>query len=224
MDAANNRELWLPRYSYADADYLAKVSRGTTKRWLSGYYYRRDGERRSQPPVTPRDPADAGVSFIDLIEVVAIGQLKERGFPLGQIRNIVAACQRFFEDDRPLVTRRFKVSGAEIFVDPNASFLIEVGRHRGALAWRDVFGPFVEELDYGQEFAVRWWPLGRNQAVVVDPEYGYGFPVIAGSGVRTEVVLERFRSGDLAPQIATDFNVSEVEVERALQFELDRAA
>ncbi len=48
--------------------------------------------------------------------------------------------------------------------------------------------------------------------------------MIADSGVRTEIILERFRAGDLNEQIAADFNVTALEVQRALQFESQRAA
>jgi uncharacterized protein (DUF433 family) len=219
----HNRELWLPRYSYAEADHLAKVSRGTAKRWLYGYEYRREGGRRLRPPVTPRDAHGAGVSFIDLVEIVAIGQLKAQGFPLGQIRRIVEACQRFFNDERPLVTRRFRTSGIEVFVSHDGN-LLEVGRRRGEIAWRVFLEPFLKNLDYEEDWAIRWWPLGHDQPIVVDPEYGFGLPVIARSGVRTEIVLERFKAGDLPDRIAEDFNVTPVDVQRALQFELDRAA
>jgi len=58
----------------------------------------------------------------------------------------------------------------------------------------------------------------------MDPEYAYGLPVIVNSGVRTEIVLERFQAGDLDEQIAADFNISPLEVQRALQFEVKRAA
>jgi uncharacterized protein (DUF433 family) len=42
--------------------------------------------------------------------------------------------------------------------------------------------------------------------------------------VRTEIVLERFQSGDLEDEIARDFGITPLEVQRALQFELQRAA
>ncbi len=218
--------LILPRYSYAEADYLAKVSRGTSRRWLAGYeYLRPSGERVKQPPVTPGVEAEEAVSFIDLVEVVAIGKLKERGFSLRQIRAIVRTCQGFFDVDRPLTTLRFKTGGREIFVN-GGDHLTEVGRRRGMRAWTDVLEPFLHDLDYDAELelANRWWPLGKVIPIVVDPDYGYGFPVIVKSGVRTEIILERFQAGDLEDQIAKDFNVERIEVERALQFELNRAA
>ena len=222
----DSSDLLLPRYSYAEADYLGKVSRGTSKRWLSGYeYLRRSGERVRQPPVTPGVEVEGAVSFVDLVEIAAIGKLKERGFSLPQIRRIVRNCQSFFQVDRPLPTLRFKTGGREIFVSGTYD-LTEVGTRKGMRAWNEVLEPFLEDVDYDAELEVanRWWPLGRVNRIVVDPDYGYGFPVIVQSGVRTEIILERFQSGDLEGQIAKDFNVRRIDVQRALQFELNRAA
>ena len=214
-----------PLYGFADADYLANVSRGTAKRWLAGYaYYDTRGQQVVQPPVTPGVQGEESVSFADLVEIAAIGRLKETGFSLRMIREIVRNCQEILRVQRPLTTLRFKTGGHEVFVD-RGDVLLEVGRKKRMQAWNEVLDPFLQELDYdANQLVARWWPLGRSTPVVIDPQYGFGFPVVAKSGVRTEIILERFRAGDLKEQISADFNIEQVHVERALQFELQRAA
>jgi uncharacterized protein (DUF433 family) len=216
--------LWMPRYSFADADYLAGVGRGTSKRWLEGYEYRRRDTKVSQPSISGAERASDAVSFVDLVEVVAIGKLKDFGFSLRSVREIVKNCQEMFETERPLVTLSFKIGGREAFVERDGA-LMEVGRHKRMSAWKEVLIPFLQDLDYSQEEVVhRWWPLGRQNIIVLDPEYGYGYPVIQNSGVRTEIVLERFKAGDPEDLIASDFNLDPSDVQRALRFELLRAA
>jgi len=214
-----------PLYGFAEADRIAKVTRGTAKRWIEGYSYGRpDGVRVTRPPITLRRPgAGDGVSFRDLIEVVAIGGFKEHGLSIASIRRIVAACQQLFREPYPLSAYAFKVGGRDVFVG-NGDVLHDVLRHRGAMAWDEVLGPFLATLDYRDSFAFRWWPLGRSKPIVVDPEFGFGLPVILGSGVKTEIVRERFEVGDSIEQISYDFNITPIEVESAIQFELNRAA
>ncbi len=214
-----------PLYGFADADHLANVPRGTSKRWLEGYaYYGTQGQRIVQPPVTPGAQKQGHVSFVELVEVGAIGRLKEAGFSLRMIREIVHNCQEILGVPRPLATLRFKTDGREVFVD-RGDTLLGVGRKKRMQAWNEVLEPFLQELEYGaHRMAARWWPLGRSTPIVIDPEYGFGFPVVAQSGVRTEIILERFRAGDLSEQISADFNIKPVQVEQALQFELQRAA
>lgn len=216
-----------PRYGFADADYLANVTRGTAKRWLEGYTYDdTHGQRVVQPPITSGVHREEGVSFLDLVEIAAIGRLKEARFSLRMIREIVRNCQEILGVPRPLTTLRFKTGGGEIFVDRgDTPTLLEVGRKKRMQAWKEVLEPFLQNLEYdANRLVARWWPLGRSAPVVIDPQYGFGFPVVAKSGVRTEIILERFRAGDLNEQISADFNIEQVDVERALQFELQRAA
>jgi uncharacterized protein (DUF433 family) len=212
-------------YGYAEADRIADVSRGTSKRWIEGYsYIQPGGGRISQPPVTPgREVVGGEVSFADLVEIVAIGGFKRHGFSVPTIRRIVENCQAQFGERFPLSTQTFRIGGRDVFVS-DGSTLHDVLRRRGAAAWDDILAPFLETLDYRDSFAYRWWPLGRSKSVVVDPAFGYGLPVVAGSGVRTEIVRERFEAGDSVKQIACDFNVTPNEIESAIQFELQRAA
>src|SRR5689334_20514237 len=108
-DIAIPRRVARPLYSYADADCLAGVSRGTSRRWLKGYAYTSsDGERVQRPPITTGVERDGAVSFIDLIEVVAIGSLKKRGLTLREIRKIVSECQTDLGFPRPLTSLKFK--------------------------------------------------------------------------------------------------------------------
>jgi uncharacterized protein (DUF433 family) len=54
--------------------------------------------------------------------------------------------------------------------------------------------------------------------------YGFGLPVVSGSGVRTEIVAERFRAGDAKEEIAYDFGLDPRGTESALRYELPNAA
>ena len=210
-----------PRYGYAEADRLARVTAGTSRRWTRGYSYQsRDGERVQRPPVGKTDSSvGVAVSFADLIEVAAIRGLRTLGFSLPQIREIVEGCQHIFESDRPLLSHRFKVDGRDAFVERDEGVLVSVLRGKRKTAWNDVLEPFLETVDWQDGWAQRWWPAGRSSQVVLDPQFGYGLPVIEGTGVRTEILVERGDAGDSIDQIAADFGVSTESVRDALKYE-----
>lgn len=211
--------LHVPLYSYAESDHLAGVTRGTSKRWIDGYeYWSADGNRIVLPPVTLVEYEHNGISFLDLIEIRAIGNLKAAGFSLRNIRDIALTCQQMFGETHPLVTLRFRTAGPDIFVPSNGS-LIEVGKKKGQHAWKEFLAPFLQDVEYEHEMARRWYPLGKANLVVVDPDYGFGLPVTRNSGVRREIIQERFQVGDSVDQIAQDFNMHRDEVEQALRFE-----
>lgn len=209
-----------PRYSFAEAARLARVRPATSRRWIAGYSRRvEDGERG-----TP--PAEGSASFADLVEVAAIRGLLDLGLPIRGIRAIVETCRDRFQSERPLLSHRFRADGRDAFVrlDAMEGELVSLPRGKGGIAWDEVLGPFLDTVEYEGEWVHRWWPGGRERTVVVDPRYGYGLPVVAGTGVRTEIIRERVEAGDSPEQIGRDFGVSRRAVEHALEFERSLAA
>lgn len=214
-----------PLYTYADADRIAGVKRGTSSRWLKGYASRdEEGAQMRRPPITPGARSEEAVSFLDLIEVIAIGRLRERELSMPKIRGLVRYCREILHMRRPLATERFKTDGRDIFIEAGQGRLLDVGRGGGQQVWDEVLDPFLKTIDYHHEFAWRWWPLGKDVDIVVDPDYGFGLPVIEGSGVRTETIAERHRAGDTKDEIAYDFGVKVPQVEDALRYEIPEAA
>jgi uncharacterized protein (DUF433 family) len=77
-------------------------------------------------------------------------------------------------------------------------------------------------VEYEGEIVRRWWPLGKDVAVLVDPDFGFGLPVVEGVGVRTEIIAERHRAGDSTDEIAYDFDVTPRQIKDALQWEMPK--
>jgi len=217
-----------PLYTYAEADRLAGVSRGTSSRWVKGYKYLNEGgERVSQPPVTAgaEGRTEGGVSFFDLIGIKAMDGLRDLGFSTRKIRDVIKYVRDELGVDYPLATQKFKTDRRRIYMHAGDGRLLEVlGGHRGAQALDEVLDPFLEDLDYHNDLARRWWPLGKGEPVMVDPAYGFGLPVVVGSGVRTELVAERAEAGDSHEVIAYDFSLTPRQVESALKLENKLAA
>lgn len=215
-----------PLYSYVEAARLARVAPATARLWLLGAAEGHGlGTMGGRLPVSPRANPDpgAGVSFLELVELAAIGELRRYRFSLPAIRQIVDTCRKLLRVDHPLASEVFKIDERDIFVQRDG-VLVDVLRRRGAQAWADVLNPFLDTLDYQDQLARRWWPLGKDKAVVIDPDFGFGFPVVDGTGVRTEILYERFRAGELSDEIAADFRLEPTQVERAVQYEVERLA
>jgi uncharacterized protein (DUF433 family) len=212
-------------YSYAEADRLARATRGTASRWLKGYVSQDEwGVQTWQPPVTRSSRSLEAVSFLDLIEVVVIDKLRKQNVSLPKIRNFVRHCTEILGLPRPLVTETFRTDGREIFLSVGGEVLWEIGPQGVQQVWDEVLSPYLRTIDYQHELAQRWWPRGREIRVVIDPAYGFGLPVVYGSGVRTEIILERHNVGETNEEIAEDFGLRVPEVEDALRYELDEAA
>lgn len=214
--------VFAPRYWYAEAERLAGVSRGTAKRWLKGYHHRGpDGEPRFRAPLIRREHPDSDVSFADLVEIAALKRWRDLRWPPPAIRKVAEGCRRLSGVDRPLITERFKREAPDVFANEIAD-LADLSPRQGAQAW-ETMRAFLDSLDYEDDFVSAWWPRGRDVPVAIDPDYGFGLPVVVCSGLRTllrtEIVLEQFRAGETAAAIAEDYRLPLRSITAAIDFE-----
>ena len=60
--------------------------------------------------------------------------------------------------------------------------------------------------------------------IVIDPNLSAGRPVIACTGLATQVIAERYTAGESIDQLAQDYERASEEIEEAIRFELKAAA
>jgi uncharacterized protein (DUF433 family) len=61
--------------------------------------------------------------------------------------------------------------------------------------------------------------------VVIDPRISFGRPVLAGSGIPTAVIADRYKAGESVDELADDYGRKRLEIEEAIRCELaERAA
>ena len=76
----------------------------------------------------------------------------------------------------------------------------------------------IDHIDYMGAWAGRWFPLGKEKPIVIDPKISAGRPVIRGRGVPVDVVWSQKKAGVDVDFIAKDFQITPVEVEGAYDY------
>jgi hypothetical protein len=89
----------------------ATISRQTVSRWIRGYDYFVDGERRHSDPLWHPDYANDDdvieLSFRDLIELRFVKAFRDLGLGLPTIRECFKRAVEEVQDERPFSTRKF---------------------------------------------------------------------------------------------------------------------
>lgn len=209
----------------------AVLSGKKLRRWALGYRYRtvdRAILREAEPIVGARLRGEGYdlFTFAELIELLVIGAFREEGVSSAVIRAARnRACEMFGEN--PFARRRFETDGKHIFVTlaaaelgsklSEANFTLEVTRGQGAL--EAVVRPLFRRIDYIGDLAGRFWPLGRNRSVVIDPARSFGEAVENESGVPTATLYATHKAGESNSAIADWYGVSLQGVADALEYE-----
>ncbi len=213
-------------YSLPEASRLASVPRRTLTNWVRGYRYPVDGRTAKARPVV-RPPERDALSFVNLMEALALAGYREAGVPMQRVRKALDFAARVIEHPHILASERLLTDGKDLFWEyqersRNGELdLVNLSR-QGQKVFPEAVMRYLQQVEWGSDrFATRWWPgaeRGRGR-VVVDPHRAFGAPVLAGTGIRTEDLFSRFRAGEPIEELAQDYGVKLGDVEAAIRIE-----
>ena len=201
-------------YEVPEAARLAGLKPAQLRRWLGG---------REAPPLwrteLPVVEDRIGLGFHDLVQARILGELVRQGLHPRLLRRLVAEAREMLRTEHPLAHARFRTDGKRLYLE-----LLEEERRiydldRRQYGFHRVIEPSLKSLEYHGEMAARWWPLGRNTLVVLDPERAFGKPVASESGVPTATLFEQYVVHGSYRRVARIFDVREREVRDAVRFE-----
>jgi uncharacterized protein (DUF433 family)/DNA-binding transcriptional MerR regulator len=221
----NDNNIHIGIYSIPEAARLTGLGESRVRRWLTGYSYAATGGRRKVQPVWSGQLAPIrgrrAVSFRDLIEMKFVDAFLRAGVSWKTIRDVQELARQQFHFDHPFSTNRFRNDGSHLVMtvlqgDQEAGLFDIATRQQTFLAAAD---PFREELEMNEfDEVCRWWPMGRQRYVVLDPIRMGGRPIAARSGVPVTVIQHAVRRGLTAEHIASDYDIAAEEVTDAVAY------
>ncbi len=227
-------------YSRPDAARLLGMSPDRLRRWVGGYTYwlrdhaGQDKSRRRQGPVVNAVLRVIGrsmaLSFLELMELRVVKALVDRDVSLQHVRRAAGLAADRFQTRHPFASRRVFTDGRHIFSavsdEQDAPNIVKwTSAEIDQVVAGPVFDQFLSEIEFDQttSLATRWWPLGREVPIILDPAISFGAPVIVGTGVRTST-LDRLARASSTRDAAIAFEVELAQAHAAVDFERALAA
>ena len=129
----------------------------------------------------------------------------------------------------PLIFRQLETDGLDLFTERYGR-LVNIDRD-GRLAVRELLSGALRRVERDDRgIPIKFYPYTRSSVadapsmVVIDPTLSGGRPVLAGTGLATELIAERCKAGESVKGLAKDYEREESEIEEAVRCELGRAA
>ena len=213
-------------YTVPDAARLTGVSTSRIRRWLRGYKAERRVGKIERPqlwhgqlePIADR----LALGFLDLIEVRFVDAFLKAGVSWKTLRSARTRAQEIYKLEHPFCTLKFVTDGCCIFDKLKKGRKGElIDLERGQQVFPVVIKPFLKELQFAAKAGTleRWWPLGKNRHVVLDPTLSFGQPIIAVGNVPTEVLFRAVKAGQTHEEVADWYEVPLQSVKDATRFE-----
>jgi uncharacterized protein (DUF433 family) len=88
-------------------------------------------------------------------------------------------------------------------------------------SFNKIVEPFCRRLDFDaiDSLAERYWPLGKDRSVVVDPQHRYGEPTIKGTNIGVDIIAGMANKGESKEKIAMLYDLKVEQVNDAIEFE-----
>jgi uncharacterized protein (DUF433 family) len=214
-------------YTAAEASCLTGIPRARLRRWLRGYTYWAGGPVASVAPVwrrqVPNIDGTVGLGFLDLIEARFVDAFRRASVPWPVIRRCAEQARALSGSDHPFSSQRFRADGRTIFAEvvdqTGERQFLDPAKSQFAFA-RIIGASLYAGIEFSdRDMPVRWWPLGRDTPVVIDPTRAFGQPIVSDAGIPTSTLVEAVKAEGSAVTVAHLFQVKPRSVRAALRFE-----
>lgn len=208
-------------YAYSDVDRLVGLHSGTARRWLEGY---ERGGRFYDPVLRPEPTGGDDVTWGEMVEARLLAEFRSRDVPVQRLRPAIVQLRKEFGPYPLAHVRPFlDVEGRELVRVVQEQVGLErplqlVVVRNGQLVLVDAAERFRSAVEYVGDVVGRLKPDIRTPDVVMDPRHSFGQPAIRN--VRTESLAEDFRAGTSREELADLYDLSPLQVDEAIRFEL----
>lgn len=216
-----------PSYPAAEAGRLVGLTASRVRRWLAGYGYSYGDAVRHQPPVLRRGETGSYASFLDLVDLLFVKRFLDHGISLQKVRRALDEAHEILGTNH-FARQSFFTDGSNIYLEvrEKGEAILEL-LSDGQWVIAPVIRQLATEIDFAspEGLARRWFPLGRNRPVVLDPFVSFGAPTVVGRGVKTSNVHDLFvAENEQLAAVRAWWDLAEGEVEAAVEFERRMAA
>ncbi len=213
-------------YTISQVSRYTRINKSSIKRWVKvvegDHYY------GSMFAVYTGDyqakESTISLSFNDLLEIRFIHEFRKLGVSLQTIRKALVKAQTLLNENHPFSTKKFLTDGKEILYElskeDSSVDLMNILTEQ--YEFQQILDKFLHNtgLEFSPEDTVcRWWPNGKANHVVLDPQRAFGQSIIGANGVPTAVLHAAYRTELSIGVVADWYEIDQEYVSAAVKYE-----
>ncbi|MBI1815354.1 MAG: DUF433 domain-containing protein [Deltaproteobacteria bacterium] len=218
----------MPSYRITEAAHYLGMPLATLRAWTLGQpYATRTGPRLFAPLIGIAQRKPPLLSFLNLVEIHVLDAIRrEHKLSLQKVRKALRYLREQCPSAHPLADQKFMTDGLDLFTTRYGQ-LINISR-AGQLAMRELLEAHLRRIERDPAgIPIKLYPFTRRhdadepKRIVIDPTVSFGRPVLAGTGIATAVVTERYKAGESVDDLAEDYGRDRLDIEEAIRCELE---
>lgn len=195
------------------------------RRWVKDYWDERLS-KDNQDLHSWTDGKSRAVNFLTLIELYTYIQFMAVGVSTKKILRAHEELATLYESKFPFATNEIlnslRADGKNIYFETNGDIISLDGKRQFKLAY---ILEFISKLDFGSDdLATRFWPMGKENSIVIDPSHRFGQPTIEGTNLLAESLYKMYEGGDSKAFLCYVHGLDESQVDDVISFYQNEAA
>lgn len=199
-------------YSIPDAAQILSMPTSKVRSWVNKYWEHDFLGKKNSSGYTWGEQREKAFDFLTLIEIIAVDSFREIGVSFPKIKLAHQKLSEMLKTKYPFAHAELMSDGNNVFYDIESS-LLELSEKQ-QFSFTELVAPYCKKIDFQQKtlLAERFWPLGKDHQIVVDPHHSFGRPIITGTNITTDAILSMLKAGESPEFIASIYNLDLSEV------------
>lgn len=210
--------LEVPIYGLVDAAHYLRVPYQTLRYWLRG-------SESVEPIVRPAWRNPPRLSFINLMECHMLSTMRTRyNLRLPKVRKALRTLATLYPSPHPLIDKTLETDRVDVFIRQHETELVNLNRP-DQVGFREILDIHIRRIERGPDGMLSFFPFVEKRSadepklIMISPAVSFGRPVIAGTGIPTDVVASRFHARESISELASEYGRSDREIEEAIRWE-----
>lgn len=210
-------------YTIPDISRILGYPQPKVRRYVKDYWDNSLGKKLFNETYTWKNEKIKAVNFYVLVELYTCFLLKEKGASTFAIMKARESMVKELNIPYPFASHKVLLAGRKILYQLEDLFISADGTKQINLS--EIIKNFALNLDFDKNnLAMKYWPKGKNNSIVVDPQHQFGQPVINGTNINAEGIFSMYESSEPVEVIAILYDLTEKQVWDAVNFYKSYAA
>ena len=204
-------------YTVPDLALILQLPKHRVRRWLTDFYDKRLGEAYGGG-YSIGDGRDRITNFHTLIEFYVFYVLREQKMGVSKILEIHRHMSKELKTKYPFASYKLLVNKKQVLYGVDEDTWVHADKSNQIIIHK-IIEDFFQKLDFSEkDIAERFWPMGKNHQIVVDPHHQFGQPVIQGTNINAATIFSMYESGEPLSTIGILYDLTEDQVNDAVAF------
>jgi len=215
----NKPQIGLGIYTPTEISQILRLPYYKVNRWIDKYW---DGElgQEFEKSYSWKSEKSKAVSFHTLVEFYVMMQFSESGVKTRKVLEAHKELSQSYGTPFPFALKEvldsIHTDGNKIYFSTFDNTITLDGSRQLNLSFIKIF---FKKLEFDSDnLASRFWPMGKNNSILIDPDRKFGHPVVNNKNIFPETIFTHYQAGDPINYISYVYELTEKEVQDAINY------